>query len=103
MDLKKLQFRLLVLKDRSNELYFKRNEAARDVIDIVARTVGIDPDKSGFWLYSPYEDETTPLSRRIEEYISRSGDKAKLKKKVQELEEENRVLRSLITGGAANA
>ncbi len=84
------------LKDRSNDMYFRRYQAARDVIDIVAEHVGINPNNTGFWLYAPYDDGTTPITNRIAEWFSRSGEKAKLKRRIQELEQENAVLRSVI-------
>lgn len=84
------------LKDRSNDMFFRRTEAACAVIDLIARKVGIDPDNSGFWLYAPDTDGSSPIVDRVEEWISRSGDKAQLKKRVQELEQENSILRSLI-------
>jgi len=84
------------MKDRSNDLFFKRTEAARQVIDIIARQVGIDPDNTSFWLYAPDIDDTTPIAKRIEDWISRSGEKAQLKKRLQELEQENALLRSII-------
>lgn len=84
------------MKDRSNNLYFKRYQAAREVIDLIAKTVGIDPDNTGFWLYILDADETSPITKRIEEWVSRSGEKVQLKKRLQELEQENALLRSLI-------
>lgn len=84
------------MKDRSNDMFFRRYQAARDVIDLIAKEVGIDPDNTGFWLYSPEADGGSPILNRIKEWVSRSGEKAQLKKRVQELEQENAVLRSLI-------
>lgn len=91
------------LKDRSNDMFLRRNEAAHEVIDMIARRVGIDPDNCGDWLYAPYygietEDggDTCAILRRLDEYLSRAGEKAQLKKRVKELEQENAVLRSLI-------
>lgn len=84
------------MKDRSNDMYFRRFQAAREVIDIMARKVGIDPDDTSFWLYSPETDGTTPIVNRIEEWFSRSGEKAQIKRRLQELEQENALLRSLI-------
>lgn len=85
------------MKDASNDLFVRRYEAAREVIDIIARAVGIDPDNSGFWLYSAHDGGTTPITDRIESWISHSGEKAKLKRRIQEVEQENAVLRSLLT------
>lgn len=85
-----------LLKDRSNDLYFRRFQAARDVIDLIARSVDIDPENTSYWLYSPNADGTSPIIKKIENYISKRGDKAKLKKRVDELERENSLLRSLI-------
>lgn len=84
------------VKDKSNDLFVRRYEAARAVIDIISRQVGIDPDTSGLSLYYPDFDGSSVIARRIEEWVSRSGDKAVLKKRVQELEQENLTLRSLI-------
>lgn len=84
------------MKDRSNDMYFRRFQAAREVIDIIARKVGIDPGNTSFWLYSPEPDGTTPIVNRIEDWFSRSGEKAQIKRRLQELEQENALLRSLI-------
>lgn len=35
------------IKDKSNDLFVRRYEAARAVIDIISRQVGIDPDTTG--------------------------------------------------------
>ena len=85
-----------LIKDNSNDLYFRRFQAARDVIDLIAKLVDIDPDNTGFWLYSPEADGNSPIIKKIENYISNRGEKAKLKKRVDELERENSLLRSLI-------
>lgn len=84
------------IKDKSNDLFVRRYEAARAVIDIISRQVGIDPDTTGGSLYYPNLDGSSVIARRIEEWVSRSGDKAALKKRVQELEQENLTLLSLI-------
>ena len=84
------------LKDRLNDRLMRRCQAAWSVIDIIARAVGINPDDSGLWLYAPDEDGTTPITDRMESWFSRSGDKAKLKRRIQELEQENSILRSLL-------
>jgi len=55
------------------------------------------PDDCGFWLYAPNADGTSPISERIESWLSRSGEKSQLKRRIQELENENAILRSLIT------
>ena len=84
------------MKDRSNDMFFKRYQAAQEVIDIIAKQVGINPDNTGYWLYAPDCEGSSPILRRIEEWISRSGEKAQLKRRVQELEQENAILRTLI-------
>ena len=92
---------LCQLKDKSIDLFYRRYQAARDVSDMTARRVGINPENTGYWLYTPdgcedgSGDQTSEIVRRMEEWISRSGDKAQMKRRIQELEEENRVLRSL--------
>ena len=84
------------IKDKSNDLFVRRYEAAREVIDIISRQVGIDPDTSGLSLYYPDLDGSSVIARRIEEWVSRSGEKAVLKKRVRELEQENLTLRLLL-------
>ena len=89
------------LKDKSVDLFTRRYNAAKRVINLTARKVGIDPDNTGYWLYSPDEtgtdgEEDSPICRKIEELISRSGEKAQLKRRIQELLTENDVLRSLL-------
>ena len=59
------------IKDRSMALFDKRYRAAREVIDLIARQVG-----------------------SVRGHPSRQ--KAKLKRRIKELEDENAVLRSLI-------
>lgn len=85
-----------IMKDRSNDLFFRRYEGAREVVDIIAKAVGIDSDKTGYFLYAPDLDGTSPIEKSIKEWVSRSGEKAQLKKRVKELEQENAILRSLI-------
>lgn len=84
------------MKDRTITLFEKRYHAAREVIDIIAKRVDIDPEDTGFWLYAPDLDGSTPIVAKMDDYFSRSGDKVKLKKRISELEEENRILRSLL-------
>ena len=84
------------IKDRGNDLFMRRAQAAKEVIDLISKAIGINPDDTSFWLYAPDADGSSPILRRIEEYISRSGDKGQLKRRVQELEKENSILRSLI-------
>lgn len=84
------------MKDKSNDMFMRRYQAAREVIDLIANKVGIDPDDTSFWLYTPDADGSSPILSRIEEWFSRSGEKAQLKRRVQELEQENALLRSLI-------
>lgn len=84
------------MKDRSNDMFFRRYQGAKEVIDLVAKQVGINPEDTGYWLYAPDIDGTSPIVKIIEEWVSRSGEKAKLKKRLQELEQENALLRSLL-------
>lgn len=81
---------------RTQEILQNRIDAARAVVDIVAKTVGIDPEDTSFDLYWPNTEGTSPIADKIEEFISRGGDKARLKRRVDELEKENAVLRSLL-------
>ena len=69
-------------------MFVRRYEAAREVIDVIARQVSIDPDTLGLSIYYPDFDGSSVIARRIEEWVSSSGDKAMLKKRVRELEQE---------------
>lgn len=82
------------MKDKSNDLFFRRAQAAKEVIDIIAEEVGMND--IGLCLYFPDAEGSSPILRRIAEWVDRSGDKALLKKRVQELEKENALLRSLL-------
>jgi hypothetical protein len=82
------------LKDRAIALFDARWQAAKAVIDLIAEELGLA--NRGYYLYAPGVDDSHPILDEIHEYISRSGDKAKMKKRIAELENENAVLRSLI-------
>lgn len=84
------------MKDRTNALLDRRVQAAKEVIDLIAKRIGIDPQDTCYFLYAPDYDGSSPLLRKIDEYLSRGGDKVKMKKRIDELENENQVLRSLI-------
>lgn len=84
------------MKDKTNAMLDRRLQAAKEVIDLIAVRVGIDPQDTGFFLYAPDYDDSSPLLRKIDEYFSRGGDKVKMKKRIDELENENKVLRSLV-------
>ena len=84
------------MKDQSNNMFLQRVAAAQEVIDLLARKVGIDPEKCGLLLYTLDPDGSSPIADKMDEYFSRSGEKVKLKKRIDELENENRILRTLI-------
>lgn len=88
--------RILHLKNRTNSLFKRRCDAARDVIDMIAKRVGIDPESTYLFLYAPDPEGSSPIIAKMDEYFGRGGDKVKLKKRIGELEAENAVLRSLI-------
>jgi hypothetical protein len=91
---------LCKLKDKTLALFDRRWHSAMEVIDLIARRIGIDPETSGLYLYGLIDGES-PLAGKIDEYFDRSGDKVKLKRAIDDLERENAVLRSLIKYGAA--
>lgn len=84
---------MLRFKDQSTARYDIRYQAAKAVIDLVADRIGLQ-DK-GHYLYAP-SNGSSPLVEKLDEYFDRSGDKVKLKKRIEELEYENQVLRSLV-------
>lgn len=87
--------RLLFLKERNYEQARKREEERTKVINLIAEYIGI-ADK-GLYLYGVCEDGATPILDELKKYLDNGGDKVKLKKRVAELENENSVLRTLIT------
>ena len=86
---------MMRFKDQNTALYDKRWQAACEVIDLISSRVGVDADALGLNLYG-LDSEGSPLVNRLDDYFDRSGDKVKLKKRIDELENENRVLRSVI-------
>lgn len=84
------------IKDRAMALFDKRYRAAREVIDLIAKQVGIDPENTSYWLYAPDIDGSSPIVAQLDNYLNRSGEKVKLKRRIKELEDENSILRSLI-------
>ena len=85
------------MKDKTIVIFERRYTEARKVIDLIAEKIGIDPIDSGLWLYSLDADGSSAIAVKIDDYLSKSGEKVRLKKRVDELEKENSVLRSLLT------
>lgn len=83
------------MKDKSREMLEKKYQAAREIIDLIAEEMGINPETSGFFLYG-LVDGHSPILDKITGYFDKGGDKVKLKKRIDDLETENGVLRSLI-------
>lgn len=84
---------MLFSKTRLCKIFIQRWENAKEVIDLVAEQ--IDMTESGRYIYSTLDGKSC-LVDKLQEYFSRSGEKVKLKKRLDELEKENAVLRSLI-------
>lgn len=82
------------LKDRAIALYDVRWQAVKEVIDLVAKEIGIA--NKGYYLYGLHLDNRHPIIDAVRDYLSRGGNKVEMKKRIAELENENAVLRSLI-------
>ncbi len=82
------------LKDRAIALFDVRWQSVKQVIDLIAEELGIA--NKGHYLYGPGIDDQHPIIDEIRKYVSRAGNKAEMKKKIAELENENAVLRSLV-------
>jgi hypothetical protein len=89
---------LCKLKDKNLALLDRRWREAREVIDLIAKRIGIDPETSGSHLYGAIDGESL-LASKLDGYFDRSGDKVKLKRAIDDLERENAVLRSLVRAG----
>jgi hypothetical protein len=87
--------RLCGLKDRRAEILIRELRESREVIDAVAKK--FDLHNEGKYLYWLIDGEA-PLVNKIEEYLSCEGDKVQIKKRLDELENENRILRSVVGG-----
>lgn len=81
------------MRTRLCKVFMQRVEDAREVIDLIAEEM--DLTDSGRYLYAPIDGET-PIVEKIRQYLDRGGDKVKLKKRVDELEKENSILRGLL-------
>jgi hypothetical protein len=88
-------------KDQTIILYDKRWQAAKLVIDAIARRIGLNLIVRESYLYAPDgANGESAILRKLEEYLDRSGDKVQLKRRINELERENAVLRSLVRNSA---
>lgn len=90
---------LAKLKDNGLALYDRRWQSAKAVIDLVAKEIDIDPEKTPHLLYGLYQDKgefSSPLVDKMRTWFDKSGDKAKLKKRVAELEAQLDALRSAL-------
>lgn len=90
-------------KDQSTAMFDKRWKAAKDVIDMIALEIGIDPRNTGEYLYGPYQERSgefrSPIVEKMRMWFDKSGDKVKLKKRITELEAQLYALRAAIRGG----
>lgn len=82
------------LKDYNLAQRDRRLASARAVIDDVAEV--IDWHDNGTSIYYMDYDDRSALGRKIAEWADKSGEKVKLKRRVQELESENAILRSVL-------
>lgn len=88
---------LLRVKDSSISLFQRYSRERAEVIDLLARKVGLDPDTCGLDLYClAVHDGNSPIAEKMDAWFDRSGEKPKLKRRIDELERENAYLRSLI-------
>jgi hypothetical protein len=90
---------MCMFKDKSTALYDKRWKSAKAVIDLIASEIGIDQEKSGLYLYALQQKNgefESPLVNKIREWFDKSGEKVKLKKRISELEEQVKMLQSML-------
>ena len=60
------------------DLLHTRLEEARDVIDAVARTIGMQPEESDIWLYALEEEKgKNPILKALEEMMEGEQKNAK--------------------------
>jgi 3-oxoacyl-ACP reductase-like protein len=90
---------MCAFKDKSTALFDKRWKSAKEVIDLIASEIDIDPEKCGLYLYALKQRDgefESPLVNKMREWFGKSGEKVKLKKRISELETEVSVLRSAL-------
>lgn len=93
---------MCIMKDRLIALYDKRWQSARAVIDLIAKELNIDPEKTDRYLYALVQvngEFESPLVNEMRGWFDKSGDKAKLKKRIKELEAQVEALRAVLRGG----
>lgn len=93
---------MCAFKDRTIALFDKRWQSARAVIDLIAKELNIDPEKTDRYLYALVQvgDEfESPLVNEMRGWFDKSGDKAKLKKRIKDLEAQVDALRAALRGG----
>ena len=83
----------IMLNNKTAKLFLTRLENAEAVIDAIAELIGMR-DK-GHYLYGLVNGRSR-LADKLDEYLDRSGDKVKLKKRIEELENENAVLQKVL-------
>lgn len=92
--------KMLRFKDKNTALFDKRWKAAKEVIDMIAREIDIDPENCGLYLYGPVQRPgggfESPLVEKMRGWFDKSGDKVKLKKRIAELETQVSALRELL-------
>lgn len=93
---------MCIMKDRLIALYDKRWQSARAVIDLIAAELEIDPENCGLNLYALKQvngEFESPLVNEMRGWFDKSGDKAKLKKRIKELEAQIEALKAVLRGG----
>ena len=93
---------MCIMKDRLIALYDKRWQSARAVIDLIAKELNIDPEKTDRYLYALVQvngEFESPLVNEMRGWFDKSGDKAKLKKRIKELETQIEALKAVLRGG----
>jgi hypothetical protein len=93
---------MCAFKDRTIALFDKRWQSARAVIDLIAAELEIDPENCGLNLYALKQvngEFESPLVNEMRGWFDKSGDKAKLKKRIKELEAQIEALKAVLRGG----
>ena len=89
-------------KDRGTALFDKRWKSAKAVIDLIASEIDIDPEKTESCLYIVIQAKNgefeSVLVNKIREWLDKSGEKVKLKKRISELETQVNLLKNMLKG-----
>lgn len=88
-------FKMIHIVDaRTRNILLARADDAKAVIDEICKVCNIK--EKGRLLYCLYPNGKSAVAEDIKEYFNNSGDKVKLKKEIEQLKQENELLKRIV-------